>query len=167
MRLFELFDKKADWKWQQRNTKRFGLMYALSGIRQGVATISLDNGMEYEVTIECEKNFVNAYIKKEDAEKLGDIVTNKNIFYVQFDAGAAGSSEKTFNITGTGQEYAVFSTVIDIMKDYQSSANVDWWAFTAKEPSRKKLYDRMIKRFSSEYYAFDYPGEKVYLVKAQ
>lgn len=54
------------------------------------------------------------------------------------------------DITGTGNAIAVFSTVIDIIQETVKSHNIQNLYFTAHEPSRIKLYDRMAKHFESK-----------------
>jgi len=72
-----------------------------------------------------------------------------------------------YELTGTGNVYAVFSTVLDIMNEYSKEFNVDWWSFGAKEPSRRKMYDRLASRFSGEVFTIDdMDGDKMYVVKA-
>lgn len=61
------------------------------------------------------------------------------------------SSAKT-NITGTGNQHAIFATVIDIIKNFIDEVNPDEMSFTAKksEPSRIALYNRMMKMFPKD-----------------
>lgn len=56
------------------------------------------------------------------------------------------------DITGTGNEFKIFSTVIQIAKDFFKDYNekVNAISFTAKESSRRKLYRHMVKKLSSE-----------------
>lgn len=54
-------------------------------------------------------------------------------------------------ITGTGDELLIFSTVLKIIDKFIKEKNYPNISFSAEEPSRKKLYDRMIKILSSKY----------------
>jgi hypothetical protein len=68
---------------------------------------------------------------------------------VEFKNAARGKDRASkFGLTGTGNSAEVMSTVTDIMraflKEYQG--RVTSLTFTAKEPSRRSLYARMIKR---------------------
>jgi hypothetical protein len=49
------------------------------------------------------------------------------------------------DILGTGDSVAVFSTIVDIVRNFHttSGANVTQYEFSALEPSRKKLYDAL------------------------
>ena len=52
-------------------------------------------------------------------------------------------------ITNTGNQYAVFSTVKDILKDFMSKHKTLALVFTAKEKSRASLYAKMVPLFKS------------------
>lgn len=56
------------------------------------------------------------------------------------------------NITGTGQELAIFGTVIDIVRNFIADNDPDEMSFDAKksEPSRVALYNRMLKMFPED-----------------
>lgn len=60
-------------------------------------------------------------------------------------------------ITNTGDELEVFSAVIKVMKEFMQNSNNKRYYFTAEmsEPSRVKLYDRLVKRLTK-----DVPGWK-------
>lgn len=53
-----------------------------------------------------------------------------------------------FGLTGTGNSAEVMSTVVDIMREFLEMyrGKIDTIGFTAEEPSRQKLYMRMMKR---------------------
>ena len=63
------------------------------------------------------------------------------------------------NITGRGDAFAIFSTVLDIITDFIKRNNVNVLLFTGTEDSRQRLYQRMIKqlaqRFNMDYHAED------------
>jgi hypothetical protein len=56
-------------------------------------------------------------------------------------------------ITGTGNAFAVFSTVINIMREAINERHPKMFAFSAKrnQPSRVKLYHRMAMRLAQEF----------------
>lgn len=56
-------------------------------------------------------------------------------------------------IEGTGDEIAVFGAVASTIKDYLTQCNPSAIQFTADEPSRIKLYDRMVKVLFAEWKA--------------
>ena len=57
----------------------------------------------------------------------------------------------SMDITGTGNEVKVFSTVLDIISDFINSEEPDIIIFSASKSqssSRSNLYDRLVKRFA-------------------
>ena len=56
-----------------------------------------------------------------------------------------GTGGKPHDISKTGNEFKVFATVAEILNDYLKKVKPDIFWFTAKEPSRAKLYDRFAK----------------------
>lgn len=51
------------------------------------------------------------------------------------------------NITNTGDEFAIFGTIVGMIREYIATHEVRQLTFDANvtEPSRVKLYDRMVK----------------------
>ena len=56
-----------------------------------------------------------------------------------------GTGGKPHDISKTGNEFKVFATVAEILNDYLKKVKPSVFWFTAKEPSRAKLYDRFAK----------------------
>ena len=54
------------------------------------------------------------------------------------------------NITGTGNSYEVFSTILEIIRTHLSKQSYLYLIFAAEEPSRRKLYDRFVKTIVSK-----------------
>ena len=72
-----------------------------------------------------------------------------------FDFGRSESNNSPVSeITGTGNQYAVFATVVDIVKEFISQNDPNHIVFSAdrNEPSRIKLYNRMLKMFPKDKY---------------
>jgi len=55
------------------------------------------------------------------------------------------NGQKVYSKTGTGGEKEVFSTVIDIMKDFLGTHQVNSIIFSAEDSNRQSLYKRLIK----------------------
>lgn len=68
-----------------------------------------------------------------------------------------GSRSMSLLVTGSGDEFKVFSTVIDITKHFLDKYDPDSLSFTAEksEGSRAKLYDKMVKRLVGGKYQTD------------
>jgi hypothetical protein len=56
------------------------------------------------------------------------------------------SVQDEFGVTGQGDASSIFATVFTAIKDYIAAKNPDFITFAAKEPSRRKLYSRMVTR---------------------
>jgi len=73
----------------------------------------------------------------------------KDMWDITFDI-STGSYDNSDDITGTGNAITVFSTVVDIIESAVKLKNIQNLFFTADEPSRVKLYDRMSKHFAKK-----------------
>lgn len=60
------------------------------------------------------------------------------------------NGENVHHATNGGDEFVVFGTVLAIIKDYIQANSITTISFSAEtvEPSRIKLYDRMVQKFS-------------------
>ena len=161
MRLFELFDKKADWEWVESS---------LSDV--SAAAVIMIDGERYEVAIaEDDADNLIAGLERhgepipEWLQMLSDDVEQQLyniVFYHQ-----SKKLGMNYELTGLGNAYILFSTIIDIMNEYGKEFNVDWWTFSAKEANRRSMYDRLASRFSGEVFTIDdMDGDKMYVVKA-
>jgi hypothetical protein len=54
----------------------------------------------------------------------------------------------SFDITGGGNALEIFGTVNDILKDFIKRKDPEHVFFTAKEPSRKKLYKTLVRKLA-------------------
>jgi len=67
------------------------------------------------------------------------------IWVVEFRNNSSKDLSQAYSVTGDGSSVAVMSTVIDIMDSFIRRYQVRVINFSAYEPSRKKLYSRLIK----------------------
>jgi hypothetical protein len=81
-------------------------------------------------------------------------------------AGPRDKHATKFGLTGTGNAAEVMSTVTDIMREFlqRYKGNVNRLIFTADEPSRQKLYSRMIQRLLPNWTLTT--GDKKFIVSA-
>jgi hypothetical protein len=65
-----------------------------------------------------------------------------------------------FGITGTGNQFTIFSTVIDIIKNELLAHDIDSYFvhFSAEEESRRKLYQMLSKKLSKDLRDWVYLG---------
>ena len=98
----------------------------------------------------------------------GDLPTDENYQYVAF----AFQRGYKYDITGTGDQYRIFSTVGTILKDYLMQRKVKELVlyFSAKESSRIKLYRILSEKIKRELRAsrvvesMDIEGNIVFLI---
>ena len=74
-----------------------------------------------------------------------------NVYEITFSIADVVNQSKydRHGITNTGNQYTVFSTVKDILKDFMSKHKTLALVFTAKEKSRASLYAKMVPLFKS------------------
>jgi hypothetical protein len=77
-------------------------------------------------------------------------------FEVEF--ALVGGDGPNVGITGTGDQFKIFATVMDVLRDFIKSQAPDRVTFEAKEKSRFDLYKALIRRFASR---MGYKLEKV------
>lgn len=66
----------------------------------------------------------------------------------EVDFGVIGSDgSMDWNVTNKGDAFKIFATIIEILKNFLTKSKPKSFYFTAKEPSRKKLYQTMMDRF--------------------
>jgi hypothetical protein len=56
------------------------------------------------------------------------------------------SVQDEFGVTGQGDASSIFATVFTAIKEYIATHSPDFITFAADEPSRRKLYSRMVTR---------------------
>jgi hypothetical protein len=119
MRLFELFDKIAKWSWSKQSPFKG---YAAVAEEIGIeVTFTQSRLVEHEWEIEFTKNTMS-----DD-----------------------GWTTKTLEPTGTGNEFVVFSTVLDIIRAFMQITSPSKMTFSAGDiGSRTKLYSRLVGKFA-------------------
>lgn len=120
MKLFELFSKPTQYVWKSKNKYL------------GSAEFEIGS-MTYQLSVEEDE-------------------VDARFWFVSFGAkvtAAAPGSKDSFlrgDTTGTGNQFAVYSTVIAATKDYMQQFGIRPIRIIALDDSRKGLYPRMIKR---------------------
>jgi len=109
MKLLEVLNKPAEWKW------------FLKAPREWKALFTIDD---------------NKYVFKAETSDM-------ERWQITFEIRGAGG--KPHDISKTGNEFKVFATVAEILNEYLKKVKPENFWFTAKEPSRAKLYDRFAK----------------------
>jgi len=118
MKIFEVLNKSVEYKWE----------YA--GVDGATAHFTIG---EYSYVVEIAEPIEYIYNIEFALDKI---------------EGNHNTDDSRHGISDTGNQFVVFGTVKDILVDYlQHHANEDTIGiyFSAKEPSRRKLYSRFLK----------------------
>jgi len=118
MKLVEVLNKPADWKWFKQNG------------REHTALFIIDD---------------NKYVWKAET-------SDQERWQVTFEIRGTGG--KPHDISKTGNEFQVFATVAVILDEFVKKVKPDIFWFSAKEPSRAKLYDRFAKLITRKHSAY-------------
>tara|TARA_B100000749_G_C18082978_1_gene324497 strand:- start:6 stop:416 length:411 start_codon:yes stop_codon:yes gene_type:complete len=109
MKLLEVLNKPAEWKWFKTSSREWKALFTIDD---------------------------NKYVFKAETSDM-------ERWQITFEIRGAGG--KPHDISKTGNEFKVFATVAEILNEYLKKVEPDNFWFTAKEPSRAKLYDRFAK----------------------
>lgn len=126
MLLLELFDKPLPYKKVESSSMKDSYEFTTTG------------GISINVNVFKIQNFRQAGV---DIEGTG----------IGFDFQNTKFQGDKEGITGTGDEFEIFSTVLTIIKKALLEHDPELVAFGAHEGSRQKLYDRMIKLMQRKY----------------
>lgn len=92
-----------------------------------------------------------------------------NVSFIKKKTGDDFKISTTYEISKSSKPLVVFSTVIDIIKNYvEDHPMFDGILFSAKEPSRKKLYQHLVQKYSKEfnkrYETFEHDDDDYYII---
>lgn len=82
-------------------------------------------------------------------EFVTGLYTNEDDGYTEAEIEFFHRNERgapTHQITGVGNEHQVFATIVAIMSELLSNVKIDTIIYSAKEPNRVRLYNRMIAK---------------------
>lgn len=127
--LTELFNNPVPWEWDRNDNDWWDASFVI-------------NNVEYELTLK-KKNILNP--QTNELEDFG-------LWVVEFEDPDAG-----YGITNKQGSKAsvVFSTVIDILSNFKKSHPNDTLSFKAIEPTRQKLYNRIVSTFKKSGHEVD------------
>ena len=108
-----------------------------------------ESGQEARFTLEDMEYFVSFEYYEKGVYNLVFGVEEETVAR-KFGGGRDPYAVNNFGILGTGKSYDVFSTVIAVLKDFLVKRHPQVVFFSAEEPSRRKLYDRLIALVSSK-----------------
>lgn len=97
-----------------------------------------DNAFEINFkTIDNEYAFIGEYNERTDSW---------NVYFVLLQYDEYSQPQLQSKVTGTGNEFVVFSTVIDIIREFIQLYNPTQIDFSADEPNRQQLYKSLVRR---------------------
>jgi hypothetical protein len=116
-KLDELFYQSTDWEWNYKGRKDAEAYFTVGDVKYIFTTYTGDSEGVWEMDFRAEE------VKGE-------------------------RPDDRFAVNGTGNSAQVFSVVASIIKDFlnEYDSRIEAIQFSAKEPSRKKLYARMLTR---------------------
>lgn len=120
MRLFEIMNKPLEWEWTIQHSDNQSAEFIVGE-------------MTYTV-----------FFKLSEAREMGEY------WHVSFSVTGGEFRANRADITGSGNAFAVFSTVLNILQDFIQNENPNQLILSAKEKSRRKLYDRIAKKLASD-----------------
>lgn len=142
MQLHELFNTRRDWQIEHVDSTVTEYYVTVEGTFYTITfTLWYDNGIP----------------------KLG--ITSGNVWEVDFLASTGPGGKDPYGILGTGNAPLVFGVVVEAMKHFAAKRRVDYYCFSAKEPSRRRLYDRMVARLGQLITTIDDGYALKYIVK--
>lgn len=123
MILAELFNDPYKWFWVDNYEDEF------------TAKFEVDDGSSYVVI---------GYIKDPSPP---------DVWYIEFSRIEAGVEHYEHGITNTGDQLKIFATIIEILQSFLLERKDELFmiSFSAKEPSRRKLYQRIINTLFSDW----------------
>lgn len=148
MRINELFDKPLEYELTKMGNGSISATFQTSSIKYLMRMIVTDE----------------EDIKRDGVDlNIGD----KTIYEVLFRIDPTDPQAKkvdSYGITGTGAAEQIMATVIEIIKNVkQQNPNIVLY-FSAKEPSRAKLYSRLVKNLAAKYEFFKENNISNYIV---
>lgn len=143
MILLELFDRPAQYTIHKTNFG-FEAFFTVGDLNYRVALV--DAEPESEET----RRFLHLKFGKIDPETYYErVITQYPVLEVNFRIIKEEGTD--FELSGTGNEVVVFSTVLAILQEVDRKLHPIELQFSAKEPSRKKLYDRMVRILAQKF----------------
>jgi len=114
----------------------------------------MDNPVDYQSTYDASGTMFIAKFDVGDVEYRAEIIGGAPYKEGDYEIFFEVRGEASFgmDITGTGNAATVFSTVAAIIKEHfrRHKNTVEAYIFTAKEPSRRKLYKRLAGMMKSK-----------------
>jgi hypothetical protein len=127
------------------------------------------NNKEYRVYIESDPTNIKKFMfivndGSVPPDDLNDMVLNHPNELVWNIVFEEKGNEASYGVTGSGESVEVFSNVFARLKDFADKFNPKFARIMAIEPSRVKLYDKMVSTLAHtinyKYFTFIYENDK-------
>ena len=128
MLLNEILDRPYPWKWHRKDNREWWGTFA----KEPAPGEKIKHEDLYTVQIE---SIDDPSVRSQPA-----------VWEISFSDGAGRQG-----VTKTGNEFKVFATIMDIVKDFLKNKKPEYVNFSGKEASRDKLYRRMIQKYASKW----------------
>ena len=99
---------------------------------------------------------------------LNIMMTDSENWDISFSTEAGPYSYGSFSIINSGRAYEIFATIMEAVKEWIQHMDPYMFTFSASEPSRIKLYSRLISKFLPSGWNHEIvknPEEAYYLAK--
>ena len=140
MKLFEVLDRTIQYKWLTQGRELSMAEFEVGGKIIRVEFHFMQQGQPEEYDPSAPKSTIDISFNTRPIRGASE-------YYDE-------DEEPDYKITGGGSEYEIFATVMRIVFEYVKKNKPNAISFTADddEPSRVKLYDRFVKRFTASGY---------------
>lgn len=102
--------------------------------------------IEYIIDVTDKEKIHLVFIKV--GHNVPEIQSSKSVWDIEFTSNVGGSLSS--GITGSGNAMKVFAAINECLQHFIRTKKPDGFQFEAFEPSRKKLYDVLSKKLSTE-----------------
>ena len=131
MKLTEVFTKpKGKLKWKTKTAKKWNAEFSVG-----------DRKFEFMA--------LKGAVDDSELYPHEDEVDQKEAWSVGFVQAGTGKGSARTDITGEGKPIEIFNKALAAMKEFVKGAKPKYIYFSAKEPSRMKLYNLMVKKLAS------------------
>lgn len=166
MKLNELYDQPIEIKWREKNMHTWDGFFVVGDIPYYLY-IFKDQPETYQDS-PLPAVLYDQY--KDIIQTRGIWETNFSIDYYKLPPEQHKKFQKElgphyeFKVTKTGNAVVILSTVIAALREFINTINPALLVFEAKEDSRRKLYEHVVKRFGIPFETFKTRGSTGYML---
>ena len=155
MKLNEVMDSPLKYKWRSK----------LDDMWEAKFFINKGKKDELEFTVTIVESFV--YDKEVRGIKSMAKYSGEDVWDISFTNDSPSAKSDVYGISNDGEAIKVFSTAIAIIGEFLKKNKPFLIRLEAKEASRKKLYERLIRVFGTKFGYKEMPGNGKYFLMKQ